>query len=229
MASPARSIVSFNQTGLELGAVARQTLRAELALVTPIGGLDRRRLTPMNVICADLDETTFVLHWALPVDDRRLTCAPTSTFAADAFDDFWYLVDEEITRAAGPAVFWEAPVAVGAAPSGQWGWVELAKPRPWLELAELDDGNRLLVGCSAQEAKHFKLQADLPGWAIEVTGGTVLEARNCMAELAHFAVLDPRVEGFTRAGRLSPQVAADVRQAFHRFPQRAGGFVLREP
>jgi hypothetical protein len=221
MAMYDRRVVAIDETSLELAPLARQMERGRLLLLTPVGGMQRYDRTPMNLACCHPDDS---LSWILPVDGKRLTRAITDDDTAALFKRLWEALDEAIAQSQGPGTFWEALTPVGRRPPGVAYWVEYEKPRPWLELAQLEGDLRLLVACTASSLKRkgSRLQFDVPGGAITPTpDARLLLPIDTTLELAHFAVLAPEMEtGWMVAGNLDQSCLADACGAFRQFPQR---------
>ena len=227
-----RSISAFDQRNLHLGAVARGQRSAPLVILTPEGGLQRAAQRLRTVGCWNVELEN--LEWALPVDVGRITTRATDEQAANIFCLAWAEIRDRLHVAGGKAVFWEPATAVGdPLPSVAITWVELQKPRPWLELAELEGGRRLLVpaSTSAQGITDPRLQVAYEARHIVIgTSARILRMQDGLAELAHFAILKPEPEGWIRAGTLDAGAARAVREGFQSFPQTdMAGQVLIDP
>mgnify|MGYP001583063321 FL=1 len=226
-----RRVIAIDETRLDLAPLARQAERGPLLLLTPVGGMQRYDRTSMNLACCHPDGS---LSWMLPVDSKRLTRASTDDATAALFRHLWEVLDDAIAESDGPGTFWETLTPVGRRPPGVTYWVEYEKPRPWLQLAQLESDLRLLVACTASSLKRrgSRLQFEVPGAAITPTpAARILLAIDTTLELAHFAVLAPELEeGWMVAGHLDQKRLDDACAAFRQFPQRGldGGVLCHD-
>jgi hypothetical protein len=231
MATYDRRVIAIDETGLDLAPVARQAERGPLLLLTPIGGMQRYDRTSMNLACCRPDGS---LSWILPVDSKRLTLAGTDDETAALFQHLWRALDNAIPDSGKKGTFWEVLTPVGRRPPGVTYWVEYEKPRPWLQLAQLENDLRLLVACTASSLKRrgSRLQFEVPGAAITPTPtARILRAIDTTLELAHFAILAPEREtGWEVAGHLAQEWLDGACTAFRGFPQRSpdGGVLCHD-
>jgi hypothetical protein len=214
-----RGVARFDADGLLLGPPSREQPQGQLLVITPVGGMQpqRRDTTPMNLVEVEESGGELALRWALPVSSARLELEPTDPGDEELFALAWGLIDECVGAGAGmECVVWET-----TGPVGRQG-VELRKARPWLDLAQLPDGPHLLVPCSTSHTTRprSRLHASIDVFDLEVTGGQLLRYRSMVAELAHFAAVDPVSEGLLSAGLVRGTSAATVREEFLGFPQR---------
>lgn len=198
----------------------------EVLLLTPVGGLERRATTPMNVAGYRYLDGLPQLTYVLPLDSRRLADAWPEPDDKRLFTELWYALDEAVDGTPGPGLIWQSPVGVGQSPGPtEPPWVELWKPRPWLEIGELPGHLRVVVPCTSREANHPRLQAPVPAEDLEIADPVALDALDMAAELAHFAVVRPDQMGWRMAGQLHEPSVDDVRDGFLDWPQRQSGMV----
>lgn len=223
-----RRVIALDEARLDMAPLARSDERGAMLLLTPVGGIQRSDRTPMNLAVCHADGT---LAWALPVDNQRLTRAPTDDETRAVFARLWRLLDDAVRGQPGSGTLWESGTPVGRPTTAVGRWVEYEKPRPLLELAELTDGLRLLVACSASHLQRpgSRLQFHAPGRAISPRpGARIVQDIDTTFEMAHFAILNPQREaGWRVGGVLRCEELEGARAAFWRFPQRgANGVVL---
>jgi len=147
-------------------------------------------------------------------DDKRL------------FAELWYALDEAVGRESGDGIVWHSRHGVGQSPGPtDPPWIEFQKPRPWVEIAALPGGLRVLIPCTTRRANHPKLQAAIFAEDLVIGDPYALEAIDMAAELAHFAVLRPEAAGSRPCGELLDPSIDDVRAKFLAWPQRQSGLV----
>jgi len=224
MSEPSRRARLRELRGLNIRARAKSG--DNVLLLTPIGGLNRRSTTPMNVAGYERVDGVARLLYVLPLDARRLTDLPPEADDKRLFAELWYSIDEAVDADDGPGILWQPRVGVGQSygPSDP-PWVELQKPRPWLEIGALHGGLRVLIPCTSRAANHPRLQAPILAEDLVISDPLALEPIDMAAELAHFAILRPVVCGWRPCGELLDPSIDDVKDGFLNWPQRQQGLV----
>lgn len=219
----ARRVVAFNDSNLALGHPTR--LRAApaqtLVVVNPSGAM--RNTNPANLACVLGSQVA----WALPVDFRRLTLASSGVSDVQAFVDFWGQCDVALS-AGGPGQIWASTGDVGHPPTALGavqGWIEYRGARPWVAVCALGSGQLVMPMNTPSDGQslepNLRFRVRVPGIAITtVPGPRILQARDGMVEIAHFAVLDPAAEGWTVDGSVTAGAMQQLRSQVIAWPQR---------
>ena len=223
-----RVVEGLDDTDLHMARVARQDDASVYALVNPETAL--RPTNPANVAAF----TRRGLLWVLPLDFGRLRLAATTPAVSTVVGAFWKLVDRLLVPSADPGPVWFNPEGVGDRPyfgrateDDDRAWVEYRGARPWIEILTVH-GLRLVVPTN-KPRDGLELEADRP-YRVRVSGAraqpgaaVALDRRDSMVDLPHFAVLDPRREGWTLEGEIDPSGLSRLRAQFAWWAGRRAG------
>ena len=226
-----------------LGAVVRQRFSWPESiglLANPSDAL--RRSNPANLTAWDQDGR---LSWVLPVSPKRLvlTQGESDLSPAARFRELWSQLGDAAGSMTDLAPIWGAGAPVGLINPELGATGTRPRGHPWLTLGVLESGLHLVCPLSARtrspSVRSYQAWFTLASLR-DVSGQQlsdkvdVLEPRDGAAELAHFAVVDPLIEGWMKLGNMEPgdDESDGYRHVASRFlyvwPQRQDGHVSYE-
>jgi hypothetical protein len=229
-----RLVSRVEQENISLGPAAHKQPIGPgvlLVVVNPVGAM--RLTNPANVAAFRGSR----LLWSVPLDFRRLGLEPSTPETEHLFASFWQEVDRTLEAPGETAVVWAAATEVGRPPAA-WGhvpgWVEYREPRPWVSIGSQADG--LVIAVPLNEPDEVKSPQRYPAgseehdrpWHVRVRAGCftpsiparMLRKRDSMAELAHFAIIEPDTEHWTRDGMIDATCVSVLRGQQANWAQR---------